>query len=202
MGEKTIVTLVRHGETVWNRELRLQGSQDIPLSEVGLAQAEAVAVHLREEPFHVVYSSHLSRAHKTAERVAEAAGVEHRVLEGLMERSYGELEGWTRDEILAKYPDFWGPGKKYSVPGLESFEELAARASKAVHEIVEQHPGRNVLVVSHGGTINAFLHSISGGEYGAGVNKLGNTSVSRVVRNEDGSWSVLEVGRVDHLGDA
>ncbi|MBL0387014.1 histidine phosphatase family protein [Tumebacillus sp. ITR2] len=197
--QKTHVTLVRHGETVWNKEFRLQGSQDIPLSEVGLAQAEAVALHLKEEPFDVVYSSHLSRAHTTAEALAKAVGVEHHVRESLMERSYGELEGWTRDEILAKYPDFWGPGKKYPVPGLETFEELAERASKTIHEIVAEHEGRNVLIVSHGGTINAFLHSISGGEFGAGVNKLGNTSVTRVVWNEDGSWSVVEVGRTDHL---
>ncbi|PWK06304.1 histidine phosphatase family protein [Tumebacillus permanentifrigoris] len=199
MTGKTFVTLVRHGETIWNRELRLQGSQDIPLSEVGLAQAEAVAKRLQHEPCDVVYSSHLSRAHRTAEMVAGSIGVEHQVCRDLMERSYGELEGWTREQILAKFPDFWGPGKEFSVAGLETFEELAERAKSAILEIVAKHAGGNVLIVSHGGTINAFLHSISDGVYGSGVNKLGNTSVSRVVFQEDGAWSVEMVGCTTHL---
>lgn len=199
MNQPVQFTLVRHGETIWNREMRLQGSKDIPLSDAGLAQAERVAARLSGETFHVLYSSRLQRAHKTGERIAAATGVPHHVHEDLRERHYGEVEGFTREQILDRYPDFWTPGQTYEVAGVESFEELSARAYNAVSQIADQHPGEHVVLVSHGGTINAFLHAISGGEYGSGVNKLGNTSVTRVIREADGTWKIVDVGCTAHL---
>ncbi|MGB8955198.1 MAG: histidine phosphatase family protein [Tumebacillaceae bacterium] len=200
MNKKTRITLVRHGETIWNRELRLQGSRDIPLSEVGLAQAEAVADRLLQEQFHNIYSSHLQRAHKTASTIADRLQIPHHVHEDLRERHYGELEGMTREEILGRYPGFWEPGTDLSsVKRLELPEELRERAYQAVREIAERHPGENVMIVSHGGTINAFLHRISRGELGTGISKLGNTSITRVVRDEDGSWQIESIGCTKHL---
>lgn len=196
---QTYVTLVRHGETIWNRSQRMQGSQDIPLTDVGLAQAEAVAKRLQHEPCNIVYSSALSRAHQTAERIAEAVGVEHRVHDDLRERTFGEFEGLTRDEILARNPNFWDPGVRYDIPGFETFERLVDRVTQTMTEITDRHAGEHVLVVSHGGTIGAFLHAISGGSSGSGVHKLGNTSVTRVIREVDGSWQIVEVGCTAHL---
>jgi broad specificity phosphatase PhoE len=201
MKQPTHITLVRHGETIWNRELRLQGSKDIPLSDLGLAQAEAVAKRLQPETFHRVYSSHLNRAHKTADTLAQTLQLPHHVHEHLRERSYGEIEGWTREEILAKYPDFWGPGNSYDVPGLETFEQLSERVHQTINELANQHEGERLLLVSHGGTINAFLHAISGGQFGSGVNKLGNTSVTQVVREADGKWTIETVGCTEHLDE-
>jgi broad specificity phosphatase PhoE len=148
-----------------------------------------------------VYSSDLSRAHKTADTLARTLSVPHHVHQDLRERSYGEIEGWTREEILERYPDFWGPGKNYQVPGLETFEQLSERAHKTINALTDLHVGERLLLVSHGGTINAFLHAISGGKYGAGVNKLGNTSVTRVVRQPDGTWTIEEVGCTKHLDE-
>lgn len=202
MTKRTRIILVRHGETIWNRELRLQGSRDIPLSEVGLAQADKVADRLQQERFHNVYSSHLQRAHKTASTIADRLQIPHHVHEDLRERHYGELEGMTREEILGRYPGFWEPGTDLSnVKGLELPEELRERAYRAVREIAERHPGEEIVIVSHGGTINAFLHRISRGELGTGINKLGNTSITRVVRDEDGSWQIESVGCTKHLDE-
>lgn len=201
MKQPTSITLVRHGETIWNREMRLQGSKDIPLSDLGVLQAEAVAKRLHNEPFHRVYSSHLSRAHTTADTVARTLQIPHHVHEHLQERSYGEIEGWTREQILERYPDFWAAGMSYVVPGLETFEQLSTRAHNTINQLADQHLGENLLIVSHGGTINAFLHAISAGQYGSGVNKLGNTSVTRVIREHDGKWRIESVGCTAHLGE-
>ncbi|MGZ4032515.1 MAG: histidine phosphatase family protein [Tumebacillaceae bacterium] len=200
MTQPTKFTLVRHGETIWNREMRLQGSRDIPLSDVGLRQAEAVAKRLQNEPHHRVYSSHLQRAHKTADTIASLKGIPHHVQEDLQERSYGEVEGWTREEILAKYPDFW-EANRADVPGVETVEAARQRAHTTINRIADEHPGEHVLIVSHGGTINAFLHAISAGTYGSGINKLGNTSISRVTRDEHGKWHIESVGDTEHLND-
>jgi broad specificity phosphatase PhoE len=200
MSKPTRITLVRHGETIWNREQRLQGSQDIPLSEKGLQQAERVAARLKDETAHAVYSSHLQRAHKTAEMIAAVLTVPHHVHPHLHERSYGEVEGWTRTQILERYPNFWGPDQDHvPIQGLETFAELCERAYAAIDHIAVRHSGKHVLVVSHGGTINAFLHKISQGDFGTGVNKLGNTSITRVIREHDGTWQIEEVGCTKHL---
>jgi probable phosphoglycerate mutase len=201
MNQPVRFTLVRHGETIWNREMRLQGSRDIPLSDIGLTQAEQVAKRLSREQFHAVYSSHLERARKTAEMIAQLSGASHHVHEELRERSYGELEGFTREEILQKYPDFWDKGKNDQVPGVESFDELRERAHRTINAIADSHPGEHVVIVSHGGTINAFLHTISEGRYGSCVNKLGNTSITRVIREKDGTWQIVEIGCTAHLDE-
>lgn len=198
MTKPTRITLVRHGETIWNREMRLQGSRDIPLSEVGLQQAEAVAKRLQEETHHRVYSSHLQRAHKTAETIATLKSIPHHVHEDLQERSYGELEGFTREQILERYPDFWDHDRE-DIPGVETMSAARKRALNMLNQIADDHSGEHVLVVSHGGTINAFLHAISGGNFGTGVNKLGNTSISRVLRDEQGEWHIESVGDTSHL---
>ena len=200
--QPTRVTLVRHGETIWNREMRLQGAQDIPLSDAGLRQAALVAARLKGEEHHRLYSSHLQRAHKTAALLADALQLEHGVDEELRERSFGRLEGLTRSEITERHPGFWEPG---FVPdaesGVEPFEDLRERAVRIVDRIAAEHPGENVLIVSHGGFINAFLHKISEGMYGSGVNKLGNTSITRVTREADGGWTIESIGDTEHLDD-
>ena len=203
MSAATRITLVRHGETVWNREMRLQGSRDIPLSEAGVSQAARVATRLQREEHHIVYSSDLERAHHTAATIADAIGdVDHLVRVDLRERSYGQLEGKTRGEILDLYPDFWEPNHRPdALLGVETFDQLCDRALRSVTEIADQHPGQNILIVSHGGFINAFLHKISAGLYGSGVNKLGNTSVTRVVREIDDRWTIVDVGCVAHLDE-
>jgi 2,3-bisphosphoglycerate-dependent phosphoglycerate mutase len=204
MQRPTRIMLVRHGETIWNRELRLQGSQDIPLTPVGEQQAERVARRLSDEPYrpHAVYSSPLQRAHKTAGTLARALQASHDVHDGLRERHFGELEGLTREQITERFPDFWGPEHKvYDIPGLESFPQVSERALQTVSELADRHPDEEVLIVSHGGFINAFLHKISDGKMGSGVNKLGNTSITRVVREKDGNWTILGVGDAAHLDE-
>jgi broad specificity phosphatase PhoE len=150
----TELLLVRHGETDWNVEQRVQGHTDRPLNETGLAQAQALATELADEHLDAVYASDLSRARDTARAIADPRGLEVAVLPALRERHFGTWEGLRHDEIHERFPhraesDPWGDG--------ETPEELAARVLSALGDIAEWHPEGRVLVVTHGGALRAVL---------------------------------------------
>lgn len=152
MAETTIL-LVRHGETDWNRDRRVQGHTDTPLNETGRAQARELAGALAAESFDAVYTSDLARAQDTAALVAADHAVELVPLVALRERHFGTWEGLTDDEVLARFPDarpgHWGDG--------ETAEEMTERVLAALATIAAAHPGGTVLVVSHGGPLRAVL---------------------------------------------
>ena len=101
----TELILVRHGETLWNRERRMQGQTDTPLSAIGRAQAQAVGQRLARHPFVALYSSDLTRAWDTAAAIARASGREVRREPALRERTFGVFEGLTYEEMAQRYPD-------------------------------------------------------------------------------------------------
>ena len=148
--------LMRHGETTWNRAQRLQGHRDIPLSDVGRAQAVDAApslVALRPE---VIVASDLCRAQQTAEAVATLTNLPVGVDRRLRETSMGKWEGLTRDEAIADWPKEWNAWRTTSAhaspPGGESRWQVAARAAAVVYELDAGNASR-ALLVSHGGTI-------------------------------------------------
>lgn len=160
--------LVRHGETDWNREGRWQGHTDVPLNEVGRAQAVALGHRLRGERLAAIAASDLSRAVETAQAVADVHGLP--VLgpyAELRERGYGVFEGLTREECEARYPDLVRSGPPLGMlepPGSEPRKEVGARLERIVRALVEAH-GREdapVLLVSHGGAIRTFLAHATG----------------------------------------
>lgn len=150
----TKVFLVRHGATDWNLEKRAQGHADIDLNDSGHKQAAAVATELAHQALVAVYSSDLKRARDTAGPIAAAHGLELRFDPDLREIDQGEWEGLTTDEIKARWPDLWGPSRHYSArPGGESPQQVKERSLMALKRIVAAHPGGEVAIVSHGGTI-------------------------------------------------
>ncbi len=152
----TALWLVRHGQTDWNIVLRYQGQTDIPLNETGLAQARALAAHLagNGQQFAALYSSDLQRAAQTAHILGEALGLDVRPHTGLREICFGEWEGFTREEVHARYADLVAERRSHPLdsrpPGGETNRELAQRVSAAADEIARAHPNDRVLVVSHG----------------------------------------------------
>jgi broad specificity phosphatase PhoE len=151
----TAILLVRHGETDWNRERRIQGHSDTPLNETGRAQARALAEELADERLDAVYCSDLLRAHETARIVAERKGLDVAAIRDLRERHFGTWEGLTDEEVFARFPQAyegpsgWGDG--------ETREEMAERVFGALARIAKAHPHGRVLVVSHGGPLRAVL---------------------------------------------
>jgi broad specificity phosphatase PhoE len=150
----TTILLARHGETEWNRIGRYQGWADPPLNDTGRAQARKLAAQLGSTPFDAVYSSDLRRARETAEIVAAPHAMQVIVEPGLREVNVGEWSGLTRAEVEARFPR----GER---PGGETREEHTARVLEAAERIARAHAGRQILVVSHGGTMRALRMHVS-----------------------------------------
>lgn len=148
----TDLYLVRHGETAWNRQRRIQGLTDIPLNDTGREQARTTGMLLTRRPITRIVASPLSRARETAEIIAAQLGLrEPELREAFVERNYGEAEGLDFHEIDVRYP----PGVE--VPGRESREDVAARVIPALQSLAVEYPGEAIAVVSHGGAIRAAL---------------------------------------------
>ncbi|MFI5061026.1 MAG: histidine phosphatase family protein [Actinomycetales bacterium] len=152
----TRISLVRHGQTDWNLAKRIQGSSDIPLNRTGREQAEATGVALAGGTFDAIYASPLSRATETASIIAEHTGLpEPLALAAVAERSYGEAEGLTGAEILARWPE------GTPVPGRESRDAVVERALPALLELGARHPDESIIVVSHGGVISSLVRHVT-----------------------------------------
>ncbi|WP_374471761.1 histidine phosphatase family protein [Phenylobacterium sp.] len=149
-----MIYLVRHGETAFNRERRLQGHVDSELTELGVRQAQAVARLLadltRGEPGWRVISSPLARARRTAEFVAQAVGAEVEEDRRLIELSWGEWDGRLRRELEAAYPEAFGrSGWAFDAPTGETYEQVCARMADWLASLPPE-PERRVIAVSHG----------------------------------------------------
>lgn len=179
---KTTIGLLRHGQTDWNIDFRLQGTSDIPLNETGIEQAKSASAALSED-WDVLVSSPLGRAVKTAEIVAEAHSFGELCIEPLLlERSFGEAEGLGYAEWREKYPDS-------VVPGGETIAELEARCHQLLEKLVSEFSGRRVLTVSHGALIRKLLNIVSAGEFPRDGERLGNASLS-IISFDGNRWSI------------
>lgn len=159
--------LVRHGETDWNVERRLQGHTDIPLNQHGITQATQMAkalkaIHLQ---FDVLYSSDLQRAANTARAVEKIFSVKAIVDQALRERHLGALQGLTIDQAPNLKPDLWSihlaRNVDHTLEGGESIKQFANRIHTALENIRTQHAGKTILLVSHGGTLDMMYRLAS-----------------------------------------
>lgn len=181
---KTVIGLLRHGQTDWNIDFRLQGVTDIPLNETGLAQAKDAALALGRGDWDAVISSPLSRALDTANIVSKLVNLgEVTVQPLLLERSFGEAEGLGHEEWRAKYAD------TNKVPGGESLHDLEKRANLLLDTLASDHVGKRVLAVSHGALIRVLLRTVSNGEFPREGERLGNASLSIFVHDANG-WRI------------
>lgn len=154
--------LVRHGETDWNADGRIQGHSDIELNPRGMEQARRLAARMPDEgEFTAIYTSPLRRAFCTAEMIGNALHLPVTPDPRLLERSLGQLEGLTMHEIKEKHPDVhraWHDGgPRPHIPGEESREAFVERAREFIHELHATYREGRVLAVTHGGTINMLL---------------------------------------------
>ncbi|MDO9396267.1 MAG: histidine phosphatase family protein [Herbiconiux sp.] len=158
----TTFTVVRHGQTDWNFERRILGSTDIPLNHIGREQAREAGRMLAERaeagrPFDRIVSSPLGRARETAEIIAPIVGLPApELIDALVERSYGEVEGLNAAELAERFPDPLAP-----VPGRERRSHVVRRVLPALEALAEQHPGESIIVVSHGGVIGSLIRYIT-----------------------------------------
>lgn len=197
--------LVRHGETDWNVERRLQGHTDISLNERGLKQASQMAKALQaiELQFDVLYTSDLKRAAQTAQAIERVFGVSAITHEALRERNLGALQGLTTKEAPDLEPELWNTHLSRSLHedlrGGESIVQFANRIKDALEQIRSEHAGKTILLVSHGGALDMMYRIASNQALDAEkVVSVPNASLSWI--SHDGqSWKVNNWANTSHL---
>lgn len=184
--EATRIVVVRHGETVWNAEMRMQGQLDTALSARGRRQAARLAGALAGEGIETIVASDLARAFDTAAAIAAVTGLPVATDTGLRERSFGIFEGHTYAEIDARWPAEAGRWRRhepgFAPAGGESLIGFSARAVAAVTRIAAAAPGRTLLVVSHGGVLDCLYRAAAGLDLAAPRTwELGNAAINRLL---------------------
>ena len=199
----TTLVLVRHGETAWNVEGRIQGHLDVPLNEIGLAQAAAVGRRFRPERFDAIYSSDLIRAFRTASPIVANPEVDIIRDQRLRERNLGVLQGLTGDEGKRTQPDAWKAFKSREadlpLEGGESLGTFSKRVVGFVESMLDRHAGGRLLVVAHGGALDAaYRHASSMPLAAVRDFPIYNASVN-VISHDGRRWKIESWGDISHL---
>lgn len=200
------VIAVRHGETAWNADTRIQGHTDIALNPHGHWQARRLGAVLAEEPIDAIYTSDLSRAYQTAEAVAQASGVALVVEPGLREREFGAFEGKTFAEIEALWPEQALAWRKrvpdFAPVGGESLVQFRDRVLGTVQLLVQQHQQGQIVLVAHGGVMDLLYRAATGQALQAPRTwVLGNAAINRLFWT-DGGPTLVGWADTRHLDDA
>jgi broad specificity phosphatase PhoE len=203
----TRIVLVRHGQTIWNREARFRGQADVELDEFGLKQAEATGRYLAARwPAVAVYASPMGRAVQTAEAIARAQALTVQPLGGLLDINFGEWQGHLASEVAQRYPDLFQAWTEaphtVHIPGGEKLDDVRSRVVAALDDIVARHPGQTVALVSHTVVNRVLLCAVLG---------LGNDHFWRLQQEtcavnvfdaeEDGSFTIALLNDTCHLQD-
>jgi probable phosphoglycerate mutase len=194
---------VRHGETAWNVDTRLQGQLDVPLNARGCEQARLLARALSEEPPQAIYSSDLQRARVTAEAVGAAVGLPVQEDAGLRERHFGIWQGHTYAEVEVGWPEWADRWRRrepaFGPEGGETLQGFFDRSVAAVAAIVSRHAGQSVLIVSHGGVLDCLYRAATHLALDAPRTwQLPNTGINRLLCTAQG-FSLVGWGDVHHL---
>ncbi|MDP4301676.1 histidine phosphatase family protein [Leptothrix discophora] len=201
--QTTRILAIRHGETAWNRDNRIQGFLDIALNDNGLAQAERLAESLADEAIDAVYSSDLQRAHATALPLARPRGLTVQLDLRLRERSFGVFEGRSFAELEALYPEETLRWRRrdpdFGPQGGERLVDFDARCIAAIARLAERHRGGCIAVVSHGGVMDCLYRAATRLSLDAPRTwTVANASINRVLHTPDG-YSLIGWGDTSHL---
>ena len=195
--------MVRHGQSTWNHERRIQGQLDPPLSDEGRRQAVRLGRRLAGRTFAGFYSSDLKRAAETAALVGESVGIDPTPMAGLREIYLGRWEGLRTEDLASRFPEAWASWTEEPdwdlVPGGEGSVAFETRVDATLDELFRRHPQGDVLVVTHGGVIQIALHHVVG-RPGRGIFpfRIQNASVS-VLERRNGRVVVSGVNDIGHL---
>lgn len=188
----TRILAIRHGETTWNVDTRIQGQMDIPLNENGRWQAQQLAKALADEEIHAVYASDLSRAYETAQAVASSKHIAVQARPQLRERHFGDFQGHTWQDIQNQWPqeaEQWRVRHPDWTPqgGGESLVMLHHRIEQLVDDIASPHAGQQVLWVTHGGVLDILYRMATGQDLQAARTwGLRNTAINRLLWTPQG----------------
>ena len=208
--QATRIVAIRHGETAWNVDTRIQGQLDIGLNDTGIWQAQRVGHALREENIQAVYSSDLQRAVQTAQAIAQAPTraqpVPLTLTSALRERHFGHLQGQTWAAIEADWPadaKLWRTrDPQWSPVGGESLRVLRERIARCVDALASQHLGQHIVLVAHGGVMDVLYRLATQQDIQAPRTwHLGNAAINRLLWTPQG-LSLVGWGDVSHFEGA
>ena len=211
--QATRILAIRHGETAWNVDARIQGQLDVALNQTGRWQAHRLALALADEGIDAVYASDLRRALETAQAVAAGCGCGIVTDTGLRERGFGEFEGLTFKEVEQRWPqqsERWRKRDPHFGPGGgEALLAFYTRCVDSVARLASAHPGQAIAVVAHGGVMDCLYRAATRAELQAPRSwQLLNASVNRLLLTEPGltlvGWNDtyhLEDSSLDESGD-
>ena len=201
----TRLIVVRHGETAWNVDTRIQGQLDIPLNAKGEWQADRLGQALGGEPLAAVYASDLARAWQTAQAIAQPHGIGVVADPALRERGFGTFEGLSFAQIEADLPDqprLWRTrDPEFAPAGGESLRVFLDRIRHAAATIAARHPGELVALIAHGGVMDVLYRLATHQELQAPRTwHLGNAAINRLLWTPEG-FSLVGWGDTHHLQD-
>lgn len=199
----TRLCLVRHGETDWNAQKRIQGQIDIPLNTAGRAQAQATAAGVADLRVDAVYSSDLGRALETAQPIAAALGLPLKQAAGLRERHYGRMQGLTSAEARERFPElhavYAARDPHHDLEGGETLSGFAGRVAASLQALVAAHPGGSVLAVSHGGVLDVAYRLATGRDLTVPRDfSMPNAGLNWIEYREQ-RWHLVSWGEQHHL---
>ena len=193
--------LIRHGETLWNKERRIQGTSDIELSDVGIEQARLLALSLKDHAICAIHASPLQRALKTAEIINEYHRKEIQTHSDLMEMDLGDFEGLSFKELMACEKDFlnkWiADPASVRMPNGESLKQLQDRAMRAIDTIINKE--ENALVVAHNFTIAAIICRFKKINLSEFRNSCVDNASKTIVRVKNGEAEIIALNDRSHL---
>jgi len=200
--KETEIILIRHGETEWNSQRRMQGHSNSELSSVGRGQIQALGELMKNESFDHIYSSDSLRARQTAEAITQHTGHTLQFDQRIREKNLGVFEGLTSTEAKERHPEvyrlFKTEGAKYVIDEGESTQQLLERALEFIEEIRLRHPQERVVMVTHGGVVRVLMKHSLGLPIDAPTRFIiKNTGIFGLIWNEN--WLVTQMGGVSHL---
>lgn len=208
MGDATRILAVRHGQTAWNADSRIQGHTDVALDAVGAWQAERLAQTLGEQEIHAIYSSDLARARQTAAPLAARKGLPAQIDSGLRERAFGEFEGLSFAQIEQRWPDQSARWRRrdpeFGARGGEVLRAFRERAVAAVTRLALAHRGQCIALITHGGVLDLLYREATRVALDAPRTwQVANASINRLLHSGEGlvlvGWA--DVGHLDAAHD-
>jgi len=199
----TSVYLVRHGQTAWNKEEIFRGRTDVPLDETGLKQAELAGQYFKGIEIHAIYSSPLSRAWQTAQKIAQIQTVKVEPLEGILDMSFGDWEGHAHQEIRKMdnetYRQWVESPHLVKLPGGESLDDVRGRVMAALEEVLRKHSEKTIVLVSHRVVCKVMICTILGLDNSHFWQIAQDTTAINLIQYKKGKYILSLMNETCHL---
>jgi broad specificity phosphatase PhoE len=199
----TSIYLIRHGQTAWNKEEIFRGRTDVPLNEIGLREAELAGGYLKDKEIHVIYSSPLSRAWQTAQKIAQFHNLEVQPLNGIIDMSFGRWEGHSLQEIQKNdgelYRQWREEPHRVRIPDGESLDEVRIRTMAALEEMIRYHPGKTLVLVSHRVITKVLICGILGIDNSHFWQIGQDTTAINLIQHRNGKYILSLMNETCHL---